>query len=93
MRILFASLRTIQGQQDVGVYVQVIGESETVRLADGFDPGWSPDGDRFVFVGGKADGNPEIYVSGLEGSEPFNLTNHSANDMEPDWGRSASMRR
>ena len=45
---------------------------------------FSPDGQKIAFISDQ-DGNNEIYVMGLNGSNPANLTNHPANDWSPDW--------
>jgi Tol biopolymer transport system component/HEAT repeat protein len=45
---------------------------------------WSPDGREIAFVS-KSDGNTEIYVVGINGSPPLNLTRHSGMDDSPVW--------
>ena len=47
---------------------------------------WSPDGARIIFVTDSYDGNEEIYSVALDGSDPVNMTQNSANDLDPDWG-------
>ena len=47
-------------------------------------PDWSPDGTKIAFVSTR-DGNNEIYVMNADGSNPTNLTNHSASDLFPIW--------
>ena len=47
-------------------------------------PSWSPDGTRIVYRQ-ELPGNDEIYVINADGSNPLNLTGHSANDLDPDW--------
>jgi TolB protein len=56
---------------------------------DGFSPQSrlgmvSPDGKRIVFSSPR-DGNPELYVMNLDGSNLFRLTNHPAADITPTW--------
>ena len=47
-------------------------------------PRWSPDGKRMVYRQ-ELPGNDEIFVINADGSNPINLTEHSANDLSPDW--------
>ncbi len=53
---------------------------------DGFlsAPSWSPDGSRFALVS-DADGASDIWVIGIDGSDPVNLTQHEAKDHSPAW--------
>ena len=48
------------------------------------DPRWSPDSRQIAFVSHR-DGNREIYVMGVDGSNPRNLTNNDAVDSSPAW--------
>jgi Tol biopolymer transport system component len=47
---------------------------------------WSPDGQRIIFVTDAYDGNDDIYTVRLDGSDPKNLSESSANESDPDWG-------
>jgi Tol biopolymer transport system component len=47
-------------------------------------PSWSPDGKQIVYRQ-ELPGNDEIFVIHADGSNPLNLTQHSANDLSPDW--------
>jgi hypothetical protein len=63
--------------------------SERVRLAEGQSgflsaPSWSPDGSRLTFVS-DLDGNPDIWVVDLDGSNAVNLTQEEAKDHSPAW--------
>ncbi len=51
---------------------------------DGSYPTWSPDGTRIAFRSDR-DGNFEIYVMDADGSNPVNLTDHSASERSPAW--------
>lgn len=53
------------------------------------DPAWSPDDSRIAFVSYR-DGNAEIYVTKVDGSDPINLTNHPADDWDPTWSPDGS---
>ena len=63
--------------------------SDRVRLAEGQSgflsaPSWSPDGSRLTFVS-DLDGNPDIWVVDLDGSNVVNLTQEEAKDHSPAW--------
>ena len=48
------------------------------------NPVWSPDGAMIAFVSYR-DGNAEIYMMGVDGSNPTNITNNPADDLSPAW--------
>ena len=54
-----------------------------------FAPTWSPDGTRLA-VQSLREGNWEIYVMDLDGSNPVRLTNHIAFDYRPRWSPDGS---
>jgi hypothetical protein len=54
------------------------------------NPAWSPDDSRIAFVSYR-DGNAEIYVTKLDGSDPVNLTDHPADDWDPTWSPDGSL--
>jgi hypothetical protein len=54
------------------------------------DPAWSPDDSRIAFVSYR-DGNAEIYVTKVDGSDPINLTDNPADDWDPTWSPEGSM--
>jgi Tol biopolymer transport system component len=47
-------------------------------------PAWSPDGSRIAFVTDR-DGNFEIYVMNVDGTNTINLTNNPATEFNPTW--------
>ncbi len=47
-------------------------------------PRWSPDGQRIAFMSNR-DGNFEIYVMSIDGSNQSRLTNNIYNDQFPSW--------
>jgi TolB protein len=47
-------------------------------------PAWSPDGTQIVFSSSMA-GNPELYVSDINGGRPKRLTFSSGANMSPSW--------
>lgn len=53
-------------------------------------PAWSPDDSRIAFVSYR-DGNAEIYVTKIDGSDPINLTNNLTDDWDPTWSPDGSM--
>jgi len=78
--------------------IDVDGKGGTVRLAEGADPAWSPDGTKIVFTstGGAPLGSAwGIYVMNADGSGIRRLTSPnnfdqcsvgaSASDFNPDW--------
>ena len=78
--------------------IDVDGNGGTVRLAEGADPAWSPDGTKIVFtsyIGSSPDSATAIYVMNADGSGIKQLTSpnnaeqcpqgYSAYDLNPDW--------
>ena len=49
-----------------------------------FLPAWSPDGTRIAFMTNR-DGNPEIYVMNVDGSNLRRITRHPGIDATPSW--------
>jgi len=45
---------------------------------------WSPDG-RFIAFAWNRDGNFDLFIQALDGSEPIRLTDHPAHDTQPSW--------
>jgi len=45
---------------------------------------WSPEG-RFIAFAWNRDGNFDLFIQALDGSEPIRLTDHPAHDTQPSW--------
>jgi hypothetical protein len=58
----------------------------TDNPAQDYDPAWSPDGSKIVFVS-ERDGNAELYVMNANGSNEERLTNTPYWETHPSWGR------
>ncbi|MBI4265685.1 MAG: PD40 domain-containing protein [Acidobacteria bacterium] len=59
-------------------------ENPTRGRGTNYLPVFSPDGTRIAFMSGR-DGNPEIYVVNVDGSNLRRITNHPAGDTTPTW--------
>jgi WD40 repeat protein len=88
-RIAFAGILNTNSLSQIwtanadGTNVQAISQES----ASSYDPAWSPDGQWIVFTS-ERDGNKEIYATRADGStinSPTRLTNHPADDYNPDW--------
>ena len=80
-----------RGPQDERWYVYIMDSNGGNRTLvstgqDGFlsAPSWSPDGSRFAVVSDR-DGASDIWVMGIDGIDPANLTQHEAKDHSPAW--------
>ena len=66
------------------------GEAASRQLTDSKPPvrnlvtSWSPDGSRIAYSSDR-DGNAEIYMVNVDGSDSVRLTDDPASDTEPDW--------
>ena len=83
-RIAFTSV--IDENSDI--YVMNSDGGNQVRLtidpARDYDPSWSPDGERIVFVSNRERGVEQIYVMDSDGGNSIRLTNDSTH-QEPAW--------
>jgi Tol biopolymer transport system component len=68
------------------IYVMNADGTGQTRLTNGggWDPSWSPDGQRIAFVVNR-DGFGNIYVMNADGTGQTRLTNTRANDVDPSW--------
>jgi Tol biopolymer transport system component len=98
-RIIFNAQRDDDGQSEITnyeIYEMNLDGSDLTRLTD--FPEWdtypsiSPDGSKIVWrrvlpTGGTSSSgrNSEIFAMNRDGSDPINLTNHSAFDGYPSW--------
>jgi TolB protein len=57
----------------------------TNHPASDYQPQWSPDAKRIVFVSSRDDANGEIYVMNDDGSGVTRLTDNVLADHSPDW--------
>jgi TolB protein len=64
-------------------------QNPTKSVGTNYLPVFSPDGKQIAFMSGR-DGNPEIYVMNVDGSNLRRLTNHPAGDTTPTWSPSGS---
>ena len=92
-RIAFASWR----DRNIEIYVMDADGGNPRNLTNhpfkDWEPSWSPDGRRIVFVSDtEVDGNPDIFVMDADGSNPKNLANHPEDDLTPAWFESCIFR-
>jgi len=59
-------------------------QNPTKGVGTNYLPVFSPDGTRIAFMSAR-DGNPEIYVVNVDGSNLRRLTNHPAGESTPTW--------
>jgi TolB protein len=59
-------------------------QNPTKGVGTNYLPVYSPDGKRIAFMSAR-DGNPEIYVINVDGTNLLRLTNHPAGDATPTW--------
>jgi TolB protein len=64
-------------------------QNPTKGVGTNYLPVFSPDGKQIAFMSGR-DGNTEIYVANIDGSNVRRLTNHPAYESTPTWSPSGS---
>lgn len=89
--LLLAYVKTSPGQGDVEVYRITLPERVLTPVATGpkglsheESPTWAPDGKRFAFTS-TYEGNQEVYVAIIDGTEWKRLTDDTATDTHPAW--------
>ncbi len=89
--LLLAYVKTSPGQGDVEVYRITLPERVLTPVATGpkglsheESPAWAPDGKRFAFTS-TYEGNQEVYVANIDGTEWKRLTDDTATDAHPAW--------
>jgi dipeptidyl aminopeptidase/acylaminoacyl peptidase len=70
---------------DIDVYLVNADGTALTELVSGFDPAWSPNGDRIAYAAYDGAGKSEIHTIALDGSAHAQLTSNSARDEEPAW--------
>jgi Tol biopolymer transport system component len=84
------NLRRLAYERFPGIYVATRDGSHNRLLAgDGYEPRWSPDGDKLVFHIYRTDGDVAIYSINRDGTERTELTNGWINYM-PAWSPDGS---
>ncbi len=83
-----AKCKSIYGQNSTGGDREFYRELPYGCMLD-VAPAWSPDGLKIAFVSAR-DGNKEIYIMNVDGTELKNLSNHPADDDDPSWSPDGS---
>jgi TolB protein len=73
----------------VSLIYQGVLQNPTKGVGTNYLPVFSPDGKQIAFMSGR-DGNTEIYVMNVDGSNLRRLTNHALSDGSPTWSPSGS---
>jgi TolB protein len=91
MRLAFTHVAQTVGQGNLDVFLAKADGSEPRKFAGDAGvlsheeyPAWSPDGKRIVWSS-TCDGNQELYVAEIDGSNRARLTNDPALDAHPAW--------
>src|SRR6185436_13728271 len=73
----------------ISLMYQGVLQNPTKVVGTNYLPVFSPDGKQFAFMSPR-DGNTEIYVANVDGSNVRRLTNHPAADSTPTWSPSGA---
>ncbi|MBN2241264.1 MAG: PD40 domain-containing protein [Acidobacteria bacterium] len=87
-KLAFLSMRT--GRWEINIYSYLDGMRLPFPIFNTFvnTPAISPDGDRVVFAKRTPQGDTDLYISKLDGSQQRNVTNNPAIDSSPTWSPS-----
>jgi TolB protein len=87
-KLAFLSMRT--GGWEINIYSYLDGMRLPFPIFNTFvnTPAISPSGERVVFAKRTPQGDTDLYISKLDGSEQRNITNNPAIDSSPTWSPS-----
>ncbi|MBT6149165.1 MAG: hypothetical protein HOH74_27255, partial [Gemmatimonadetes bacterium] len=74
-----------QREGDVSIWLMQADGTNKRKLVQGRHPAWSPDGARLAFTSSAFEGNDEIYVIDVDGSNMRQLTADKRFDWNPAW--------
>ena len=81
--------------QQRDIWLVDVESGEMIQLtdseADDYDPAWSPDGSRLVFVSLVDEQNSEIYIVDKDGADLARLTDNDFEDLHPSWSPDGEM--
>ena len=70
------------------IYISLVSRKEilTQSTSNNCDPDWSPDGKHVAFVSNR-DGQSNIYIMNIDGTDQSALTDDSSYNIDPSWAR------